>query len=182
MTKFPKIETKRLFLDKLKLEDAPLIAKYASERAISEYTLNIPFPYVEKDALWWINNSFKGFQENRLYTFGIYLKTSSKFIGGIALVLDNKNRKASLGYWLATPFWNKGYMTEATKALLAYGFNKLNINKIYATHLIQNEASGKVMQNAGMIKEGTMVDHFLKEDKFRTVHQFRLTKTEFQKL
>ncbi|MGB1017977.1 MAG: GNAT family N-acetyltransferase [Chitinophagales bacterium] len=179
MISFPKLESKRLFLDKLKLEDAPLIAKYAGDKKISEFTLNIPFPYKEKDAVWWIQNSFKTFKENTQYTFGIYLKETQEFIGGIGLILDHKNKKASLGYWVAVPFWNKGFMTEAVNTIIDFGFKNLHLNKIFAQHLVENEASGRVMQKAGMLLEGTLAEHHLKNEKYRTVNQYRVLRSEF---
>ena len=66
-----------------------------------------------------------------------------------------KEKNANFGYWIASPFWNKGYMTECLKAVNNFGFKELNISKIHAQHMIDNKASGKVMQKAGMIQEGT---------------------------
>lgn len=180
MFNFQKIETERLVLRKLEISDADIITKYAGDRKISEFTLNIPFPYLEKDAVWWINNSFKGFEENTHYTFGIYLKDTKEF--RISLLLDMKNSRASLGYWIAVPFWNKGFMTEAVNAIMKFGFETLNLNKIYAQHLVQNEASGKVMQKAGMILEGELKQHNIKDGIFRDLRQYRLLKSEFDLL
>jgi len=157
MNNFPKIETERLFLDKLKLEDVPLITKYASNRKISKYYLNIPYPITEADTLRWISHSYESFEKDGNFIFGIYLKSTQEFIGSISLVIVAIHKKAILGYWVAVSFWNKGYATEATRAIIDFGFKNLRLNKICATHSIKNDASGKVMQKAGMIKEGTFL-------------------------
>jgi len=133
MTEFPKIETERLFLDRIKLEDAPLVAKYAGNRKISKYYLNIPYPITETDAFEWINFTHKDFEKDGNFIFGMYLKSTQEFIGSISLGIDTRHKKAVLGYWLGVPFWNKGYATEATKAIINYGFKHLSLNKIYAT-------------------------------------------------
>lgn len=51
----------------------------------------------------------------------------------------------------------------------------------YAQYLVQNEASGKVMQKAGMILEGTLKEHHLKDGVPRTVNQYRLLRSEFER-
>ena len=65
-----------------------------------------------------------------------------KIIGAIGLH-DRGDDKAELGYWLGTQFWNNGYVTEAAKAVIDFGFNELHLNKIYATYFLHNPASGK---------------------------------------
>lgn len=179
MRTFPKIETERLVLKKLRLSDTKLIAKYANNENISKFTATIPFPYLEEHATWWINNSFKGFDENTHHTFGIYLKSTNEFIGGISLVLNQKEPIASQGYWIAEPFWNKGFMTEANKAVIAYGFNELNLIQVYALHLDLNSASGKVMLKSGMLKEGELNNHNFKDGVSRFLYKYRILKSEF---
>ncbi|PKP44016.1 MAG: N-acetyltransferase, partial [Bacteroidetes bacterium HGW-Bacteroidetes-12] len=62
MRLYPKITTKRLILRKLEENDMPTILELMKEKAISEVTLNIPFPYSENDTLFWINMARKGFE------------------------------------------------------------------------------------------------------------------------
>jgi len=76
-------------------------------------------------------------------------------MGSITLSIDARHKKAILGYCVAVPFWNKGYATEATRAIIDFSFKNTKLNKIDATYSIQNVASGKVLQKAGNIKEGT---------------------------
>ena len=179
MKNFPELETERLVLKKLRRIDLHTIVKYASDKDISKYTLNIPYPYATKDAIWWIKFSEHSFEDNTRYIFGIFFKETDKFIGGIDIQVPDKNMKANLGYWIAKQFWNKGIMTEALKRILKFGFEELKINKIYALHLIENVASGKVMQKVGMVKEGVFADHNYSKGKFRTVVQYRMLRREY---
>ena len=180
--KFPSLESERLKLGQLKAKDIPTITAYADNPNIAKTTLNLPCPYFEKDAIFWINMSNQGFQNKDKFIFGIYLQSTDEFIGGIGLHLNRKHNRAEIGYWIAEPFWAKGYCSEAAGLILNFGFNKLKINKILATHLIGNPASGKVMIKNGMIKEGEMIDHYKKGKEYRSVIQYRLTKTEFDAL
>ncbi len=180
MNEFPRIETKRLILTKIKATDIPKIIEYAGNVKIADMTLNIPHPYEEKDAIWWLNSSNQGFIDKTQCSFGVRIKSSDEFIGGIGLTINESYNLAEFGYWIAEPFWNKGYATEATEALLKFGFEDLNLNKIHASHLIENPASGKVMIKNGMIKEGEFRDHVKKDGVYKSLIQYRLTQSEFR--
>lgn len=179
MASFPIILTARLKLCQIQAADIPRIVEYAGNPKISATTLTIPHPYEEKDAIRWINGANQGFQQQSHYTFAVRLRSSDAFLGGIGLAVDQRFNRAELGYWIAEPFWGQGYATEATQGILTFGFNTLNLHKIYATHLIDNPASGKVMIKNGMIKEGVMKDHYKKGDDYQTIAQYRLTRDEY---
>ncbi|MDR6526830.1 RimJ/RimL family protein N-acetyltransferase [Chryseobacterium rhizosphaerae] len=154
MNEFPIIETERLILSQLEEKDIPFITEYLQHRIYSDLTSNIPYPYTENDAQLWLTMSKEAFEEHTGYTFGIRNK-EGHIIGAIGLH-DRDDDKAELGYWIAMPYWNKGYVTEAAKAIVHFGFKKLNFNKIFATHLLHNPASGKIMEKIGMEKEAVL--------------------------
>lgn len=178
MNKFPKIETKKLFLTELKAEDIPEIVKYASNKNISNFTQNIPFPYSEKDAVFWINMANQGFENGHQYTFAIRTKERNNFIGGIGLNIERKYKRAEIGYWIAKPFWGKGYATEATKSIIEFGFKNLDLNKFTSSYLAKNPASGKVMENSGMKKEGELKEHIFKNSEYHDLILYGLTKKQ----
>ena len=74
MEHLPNIETDRLFLTELQAGDIPQIVKYAANKNISDYTLNLPHPYSEKDAVYWVNLSNQGLKNGTNYI----LMTSSQ--------------------------------------------------------------------------------------------------------
>lgn len=176
------LQTERLELRPPTAKDIPNIIQYAGDRRISDMVLNIPHPYDEQDAIFWINLNNQDRKHNLGHTFGIFLQGSDEMIGAIGIKINLEHNRGALGYWLAVPHWNKGYMTEAAKAMLDFGFHHLKINKILATHLVENPASGQVMIKNGMIKEGVLKDHFKKGDTYLSVVQYRLTKAEYLNL
>ncbi len=181
MDEFPKIETERLFLGKLKAADIPAIVKHASNKNISDFTLNLPFPYNEKDAIYWINLANQGFKDGTNIIFGIKRKSDNQFIGGIGLTIARRFNRAEIGYWIAEPFWRKGYATEATKSIIKYGFGHLDLNKFTSSYLAKNPASGKVMEKSGMTKEGELKEHIRKASEYHDLIVFGLTKEQFEK-
>jgi ribosomal-protein-alanine N-acetyltransferase len=178
---FPELITKRLKLRRVQLDDVPSLLKHVNNKKISDQILNIPFPYQEEDAIFRLNFILQGFKNKERYVFAITLKDNHELIGEIGLHLDKGNNSAQFGYWVAEPLWGKGIATEATAAILKFGFQKLNLNKICATHYPDNKASGKVMLNNKMIKEAELKDHYKINNNYRSVIQYRLTKDEYEK-
>ena len=170
------LQSKRLNLSIPTPADIPAIIEYAGHEKVAATTQNMPHPYAEKDAIFWLNMAKEGLETQTNYIFGIRLKEGNEFIGGIGIVVNQASNRGEMGYWIGVPFWNKGYATEATKLVLQFGFEQLKLNKIFAVHLIGNESSGKVMTKNGMIKEGELKEHYKKGEEYRSVLQYRLTK------
>jgi len=179
---FPKIETERLILSKLKAEDIPAIVQYAGNKKISDYTSHIPFPYEEKDAIFWLNQAQEGYRNGTHLTLGIHLKSSSAFIGGIGLTINQRYNRAELGYWIAEAEWNKGFTSEAAKALIDYAFQEMGLHKITSSYMSMNPASGKVMEKCGMHKEGEQKDQILKNGVYLDLILYGLTIDQYEKI
>lgn len=182
MDKFPTLKGTKIILKDLQISDVEDIYSLAKNENVSRYTLNIPYPYKIEDAIWWVNNAKEKFKTKEQFTFGIFKSDTHEFIGGIGLIVNQNDHKAEIGYWVGEPFWNKGYTTEALKLILDFGFNELKINKLYAQHLVENIASEKVMQKAGMVYEATLKAHHFKNNAFIDVKQYRLLKDEHKQL
>ncbi|MEM6723470.1 MAG: GNAT family protein [Bacteroidota bacterium] len=176
---FPRLETERLILRNLRTNDVPRIVQFAGDKDIADNVRNLPHPYAEKDAIFWLNLSNQGFVSGQRAVFGIALKDGDLFIGGCGLHINSLDNNAEAGYWMAKPFWGKGYITEALGALIRYGFEERKLNKIFATHFVENVGSGKVMTKNGMVQEAVLKDHVLKNGEYRTLIQNRILRSEF---
>ena len=188
MKQFPRLDTERLLLDQIKPSDIANIVVYANNKAITDTTRTMPYPYHEEDAISWIHKANEGFKRKDLFMFAIRTKSDASFIGGIGLTLNVENNRAELGYWLAEPFWSQGYTTEAVQAIIQFGFEVLKLNKIIAVYLNTNAASGKIMIKNGMIKEAEFKDHDVKKGHivsdglYVSLIQYRLTQSEYKSL
>jgi len=118
-------------------------------------TLGIPVSLDETKTIlktWVLNNQNK---EVKNYTFVIELETNNQFIGLIALNLGNqKFRTGEVWYKLHSNYWNKGFGTEALTRILNFGFIDLKLHRIEAGCAVDNIGSIKVLEKAGMIREG----------------------------
>ena len=173
------IETPRLILRPFELGDAPEVQRLAGEFAIADTTLNIPHPYEDGMAEDWISTHAPSFEQGEHAAFAITLRTDGQLIGAISLVIERRFDKAELGYWIGKPFWSKGFCTEASVALLSYGFDAMGLNRIGARYLARNPASGRVMEKAGMQREGIARQATRKWDRYEDMVLYAALRSEW---
>ncbi len=179
LTPFPQLETPRLHLRAFVPADVPPLVALAGNYEVARNTLNIPHPYREEDARHWVQATQENYAQQTGYAFAIELRATGEFIGGIGLTPERRFDRAEAGYWLGQPYWGRGLASEALGALLRFGFEELRLNKIYATHIASNFASGRVMLKNGMVKEGELVQHTRRDGQYYDLWQYRLTRAEY---
>ncbi len=134
--------------------------------AVADTTLNIPFPYPDDAAAQWISTHHEAWHAGDGGPWAIVERRSTMVIGSIAMMVHAWHQRAELGYWLSVDHWNHGYMSEAGRAIVAFGFEHVGLNRVFAMHFGRNPASGRVMQNMGMIYEGMLRQHLQKNGRF----------------
>ena len=179
MDERPILETERLILRPFTLADAPEVQRLAGAREIAATTLNIPHPYPNGAAEAWIGSHQANFEAGRFVNYAITRRDDGALLGAISLALRREDQRAEMGYWLGVPYWNQGYTSEAARALIRYGFETLGLNRIYATHLANNPASGRVMQKVGMTYEGTLRQHVWKWGEAHDLPHYGILKSEY---
>ena len=175
----PTLDSPRLTLRPFVSHDAATVQALAGERAIADTTLNIPHPYEDGMAEDWIASHEEHFRDGSGVIFAIADKKDGQLLGAVGLRIDTTLRKAELGYWVGVSHWNRGYATEAAGALLAYGFDELDLNRIAARHLARNPASGRVMQKLGMRHEGTLRQATMKWGQFEDLELYSILRLEW---
>jgi [ribosomal protein S5]-alanine N-acetyltransferase len=152
METFPTLYTQRLILRKLTPDDIPWLLEHGNNEKISRYILNMPHPFYEPDAVFRISYVVQGFKNRERYVFAICWNESGEFIGEISLHVEKRRNIAQLGYWVAEPYWNKGIATEAVNAVIAFAFDKIRLDLVFAECHRENHASEKVLINSGFKK------------------------------
>ncbi len=151
------LTTERLALRPFETADAAEVARLADDARISDTLFELPRPYGLGDALEWIGSHESDRANDRRYTFAVCLRGPGTLVGSIALTLAGPDAaRAELGYWTGGEHWGRGYASEAATAVLAFGFDALGLQRIEARHLVRNPASGRVMRNAGMLREALL--------------------------
>ena len=146
LAKYPIIETERLVLRPVTLDDAEAMFEYASNQENTRYTFPTNQSLEETK-----NNIAQFYLANPLGRWGIELKSTGEFIGTIDLhKMDTVLKKATIGYIINQKYWNRGFTTEANRVVIELAFEKIGMNKLDAFHDKDNPASGKVMEKSGM--------------------------------
>lgn len=141
--------TERLLLRPSWPEDAEALFNAVAEEAIVRNLATIPWPYTAADA-----NAFTALQHPFHYpSFLVWKRTGGapELVG--ACGLGKNNGVAELGYWIARPYWGRGYATEAAKAVLGIA-KTIGHRHIVAGHFADNPASGRVLTKIGFRATG----------------------------
>ncbi|MEA3440103.1 MAG: GNAT family N-acetyltransferase [Chloroflexota bacterium] len=174
----PALTTERLLLRPFTLADAPEVRRLAGDRNIAETTLNIPHPYEDGMAEEWISSHPEQYTKGEGVVFAITLQSDDMLVGAVGLAINQRFDRAELGYWIGSPYWNQGYCTEASREVLRYAFQELELNRVQATHLTRNSASGRVMQKLGMKREGRLRQYVKKWDIYEDLEMYSILKDE----
>jgi [ribosomal protein S5]-alanine N-acetyltransferase len=177
----PTLETARLILRPLGIDDAAAIAMRAGDKRVARYLIAVPSPYPVSLAMRWIMARVAWWPHGRGVTFAIARReTPRALIGTVSLRRYARDRRAELGYWLGAEAWGQGFATEATDVLVDFGFRELGLSRIYAQVIDGNDASCRVLDKLGMMNEGVRRRHIRKGKKLCDVIMYGLLRDEWQ--
>lgn len=179
MTPLPILATERLRLRPFDVSDGPPVRCLAGDRRIADTTVNIPHPYGEGMAEAWIATHRLEFNAGRQVNLAVTLDPGGALIGAVGMILEPRDHRGDLGYWIGVPHWGRGYCTEACRAVLDYAFSGLALNRVTAYHFSRNPASGRVMEKLGMLHEGRLRNHVMKWNVFENIERYGILKTEW---
>ena len=105
--------------------------------------------------------------KNERYVFSIILKETNEVIG-FCLQCSSPSKQMNtveVGYAIGKKYWNNGYGTECLQALINFMFS-LGVHKVIANHIVENTASGRIMEKCHMIYQGTLIDEIYYHDEY----------------
>ena len=175
----PTIETSRLRLRKLTLEDTEDYYRHLfGSEAVSRYMLWNPHRDISESAAS-IRKALARYKEGRCYRFGIALKETDSLIGIIELLrFDEQAGSCSFAYMLGQAYWGQGYGTEALKAVFDFAFSQMEVKSITADHMAENPSSGRVMEKAGMKKVSFLPGKYEKNGTLHDAVEYTITQED----
>ncbi len=175
----PVLTTTHLHLRPFVLADAAEVQRLAGAREIAEMTLRIPHPYPDGVAEGWILSHGGAWERGDELNLAVTRLEDGVLVGAIGLALALADARAELGYWIGVPYWGRGYATEAARAVVAFGFGALHLERIHACHFGGNPASGRVLSKAGLVHEGTQRRHVVKWGRTEDLELYGMLREEF---
>jgi RimJ/RimL family protein N-acetyltransferase/nitroimidazol reductase NimA-like FMN-containing flavoprotein (pyridoxamine 5'-phosphate oxidase superfamily) len=177
---YPRLETERLLLRPLSLEDAPFILKEWGDPVVTYYMRDEEPLQTLQDAYTMLQPLQTPEKMPGLKWWGIELKTEAQLIGTCGYYRwDKQHQHAEIGYDLWLDYWGQGLMPEALRVLLQYGFDKMGLHRIEATTHVENLRSMRVLEKLGFQREGILRSFYYRDGSFNDQSMFSLLKSEW---
>ena len=173
------IETERLILRPFIYEDWDTMQKYwvSDPRIQSMYAE--PIYETKEEIIELLDKYIEGYKNDDYYRWAITMKESDACIGQIAFFMVNSTHHfAEIEYAIGSQFQRKGLVTEATQAIIKYGFEKINLHKVQVCHREGNLSSQRVIEKCGFVHEGTLRDFFFVDGEYKDRLYYSLLRGE----
>ena len=146
MSNVPTLETERLILRAHTMNDAEACFAWQSDPEVTKFLSRSTSTDISETKEW-----LKKLENHDGFMWGMVLKENGALIGTCAI----GESSYMAGYWnfayyIRRDEWNKGYATEAAKAMISFANEKLGIKRFCAVHAVDNPASGKVIEKCGL--------------------------------
>ena len=157
--------------------DKTALVLHLRDTEIAQAMLHIPQPYTLADAHNWV-----ALARARARGYGrelvLAIRDEVGFLVGCAgfEIESSGSHKAELGYWLAKPYWGRGWMTEVVKSLVAVAWQQHGWSRLSANVFEQNTASARVLQKAGFTHEATLRKFYYKAGVYSDAKVFAITR------
>ncbi len=180
--KLPTLETARLSLRSLTVEDAPAIFDYAADPEVSRYTLWEPHKTLNDSINFIQDYAFKRYADGHPEPFGIVLKDQPDIVVGTigCFWVSPRHRSMELAYAIGQKYWGQGLVVEAGQAVLKHVFAQFDVERIQCRCKIENVASARVMEKLGFQTEGILRSEVFHRNIFWNMHYTSLLRSEFK--
>lgn len=155
------------FIGPVVVGDRQAFVDHLNDRRIYECTLNIPFPYTYADADWWLDRRVLHSTQSRETLFAIR-NTDSYLVGTIdagGAFAIGEDHSSEIGYWLATPYWGRGIMTEAISWLCEHAYRELSLRRLTAHIFATNLRSARVLEKNGFQFQSDVPNYCFKDSR-----------------
>lgn len=180
MTPWFPLETERLLLRDFRLEDEAGIYDYASDPEVVRFA-----DWGPSDTSTIRANLHRRLQNQESWPrdsieVAVELRRETCLIGVMRItILDRAHRTADFGYTFNRRYWNNGYATEGTRALLHLAFSNLKLHRVWATCDVRNHASYRVMEKLGMRREAIFKKDVLQKGEWRNSYMYAVLAEEW---
>ncbi|MEO8362541.1 MAG: GNAT family N-acetyltransferase [Vicinamibacteria bacterium] len=148
------LETERLVLRHLTLNDAPFILELLNEPSFLRFIGDRKVRNLQDARLYILHGPIASYEKNGFGLFLAFLKESGDPIGMCGLLKRETLPEVDIGFALMPAYWRQGYISEAATAILVYGRDHLALKRILAITSSDNVASIRVLEKSGLKFEG----------------------------
>ena len=179
----PILETARLFLHPIRLDDAPSLQKHFNNWNVIKYLNDkVPWPYPDDGAYQFLkNNALPRMEAGKAMLWGIFPKENQQAAIGLVEFRAEKtaNDQEDRGFWIAQAYWGQGLMSEAVNAVNDFIFFDYGRDKITLQNYKMNIGSRRVKEKTGATFLHTKTENWRGEK--REVEVWELTAENWKK-
>ena len=180
LANLPTIETDRLLLRKVTRDDAADIFEYAADPQVPRYMPWEPHRSIQ-ETYDYLERVMERYRRHHPGPWAIVQRRDAKMIGTCSYSKwEPDHRWAEVGYVLNPRYWGQGYMSEAVRAIVAFGFRELGLNRIQARCDVPNSQSARVMEKAGMSFEGVLRQQLFVKGSYRDLKIYSILRSEWE--
>ena len=173
------IKTERLIIKSPELEDVDAMVTLVNNWEITKWLSNVPYPYLQSDGIGFVKRSKQKHETGSSYNYLVFFQDT--LVGGVGLSFQ-ENGIYDLGYWVGKQYWGQGIATEASYALLSFGFDNLRQTKVQAGYFDGNDASARVLKKLGFVNLGRTKLFSKSQNQVLCDHMMYLEKCGFENL
>jgi ribosomal-protein-alanine N-acetyltransferase len=161
---FPIIATERLVLRDVQLSDAADVLVFRGDPVVQRFD-DPPIHTVAEAEAFIVDELHAEYASGDGIAWGVTLAHQDVVVGLVGFHRwDRYHRRAEVGYGLARTHWGQGLASEALRAIIRYGFDQMELNRIYARTIADNHESVRLLDRLGFQREGTQRAHSLEDD------------------
>ncbi|OUL22209.1 GNAT family N-acetyltransferase [Nostoc sp. RF31YmG] len=177
---FPQLITENLILRETTINDAPEVFQIFADDEVTKYH-DVETAISVKQAQFLIQRRAERFKNQEAIRWGIARKEDNAIVGSCGYSIRNRFQ-AEIGYELAREHWRKGFMTEALSAIIQWGFDQLDLNRIEALVMLDNTASMQLLKKLQFVEEGVLREYGFWKGRFHDLKIFSLLKKDYSYL
>ena len=177
-----RLETRRLWLRWPRQADCDAIVRLAGEKVVAEMTGVIPHPYGPADAQAWLLKVRSANASGQGLTLAITPRSKPGTLIGTVGIGAEPDGAPFLGYWLGTPCWGQGFITEAARALVDAFFAYTPGQELTASVRVINPSSRRVLEKCGFVAVGSGLKALPARGGVFPVDHFRLDRRKWRSL
>ena len=164
-TNLPSLQTERLILRKITLDDTEDMYAFCRDVQVFEFLGGRPHANIEETKNF-IKAISEKYERKEAIFWGLFHKKQSRLIGDCGFIHWRREQKrGELDYLLSREYWNRGLMTEAAIEIIRFGFERMELDRIEAICELANVTSARVMEKAGMQFEGVLRNYIQHDGK-----------------
>jgi ribosomal-protein-alanine N-acetyltransferase len=151
----PTLETERLLLRPFTLDDEAAVFALASDSEVARF-VRFEAHRTPAETHAFLELAEQHYRRGGPFAWAIVRRKDGRLIGSCGFVSQSKERRsAEIGYWIGRPYWGKGHAVEAARALVRFGFEQMDLERVEAKCFVENRAGQRVIEKLGMKYEGT---------------------------